>query len=583
MTLRRGLAWTYRGLLAGGLLAQVVAVAIASPALSLAGLVAGALADLLTSDERSAFRRRLRNVGLGLVPRVFSRALLLVAAVAQAAPTASAGVYAIGLLAVIAAVQAHRLVLRRLLGRITAWGAHNLGAAVELGPRLAGWRRRRTIGAGLLCGLEVPLGVAVAGDALGRFTPGAVLTTAGVVVGVAVAGLAVEVIDAARNARAEPREVHEEALRAAITASGAEVVLYFSGGARSTYQLRQWVPVIERLSRPVLYVLREEVHLSAVAGTRWPVLVAKQTRDVELALAGDPKVVLYVANAGKNLHLLRYHRPKHVFLNHGDSDKASSANPVVRVYDRLFVAGEIAIDRYRTVGIDLPDDRFAIVGRPQLDEVLDRGQRIDGGPPTLLYAPTWEGYFEVADYSSLERLGERLIGELLRSCPELRIVFKPHPLSGRVRPEAATAIRSVEAMLRDAGPPHVNAREHPDLDLLAWFDRCDVLLADISAVVTDFLHTDKPYLVTNPRGFELEEFHRQFPSHTAAYVVAPDGRDVAPLVGRALADDPLAAARRELKHRVLGEHPNGPLAAFEGALADMVARASDDRVPAHDR
>jgi hypothetical protein len=282
--------------------------------------------------------------------------------------------------------------------------------------------------------------------------------------------------------------------------------------------------------------------------------------------------VLYVGTAGRNIHFLRYGRPLHVFLNHGDSDKVSSANPVVKVYDRLFVAGPLAIDRYRDAGIDLPADRYEVVGRPQLDAVLDGRRRIGDGPTTLLYAPTWEGYFEAADYSSLERSGEQLIRHVLANHPDLRIVFKPHPASGTVRPGAGAAVQRITAMLRDAGGPHIIAADQPAIDLLAWFDRSDVLLSDISAVVTDFLATDKPYLVTNPRGLSIEQFRASFPSHHAAYVVDQDLSNLDAQLAAATGEDPLAADRAAMKARVLGDLPDGSFAAFTAAIA----RTSND-------
>jgi CDP-glycerol glycerophosphotransferase (TagB/SpsB family) len=208
--------------------------------------------------------------------------------------------------------------------------------------------------------------------------------------------------------------------------------------------------------------------------------------------------------------------------------------------------------------------------------VLDGRRRADYGPPTLLYAPTWEGYYEAADYSSLERQGAALVRYVLSAHPNVRIVFKPHPMSGAVRAAAAGARDEVTRLLREAGAPHVLAVDQPDLDLLAWFDRSDVLLSDISAVVTDWLHTDKPYLVTNPRGLEVEEFHARFPSHRAAYLVHADLSGLDEGLRAAFGDDPAADERAKMKAAVLGEHPDGPMASFEHALSDVLAWAERD-------
>ena len=63
------------------------------------------------------------------------------------------------------------------------------------------------------------------------------------------------------------------------------------------------------------------------------------------------RCVFYVNNALRNVHVVRYAGVRHVQLNHGDSDKATSYNPVFRMFDRNFVAGQAAVDRFGAHGI----------------------------------------------------------------------------------------------------------------------------------------------------------------------------------------------------------------------------------------
>ncbi len=568
----------YAPLLIGAGLAQLLAVVWQHVTLAVVALAVGAVADLLTADERNVLRGRLRRVGLGLLQRIVYRAALLLAVLGPAGvPRAVLFAYVAGLLVLGLASRLIGYALQQVLRESPALPARNLPSDLPFADVFLHLQLRRLLLLAWVGALEVPLAVALAlghlDSASGRLA-GLVLA---IVTSVAMLVLAATVaLRARRLLHSDAIRRYESALGAAIVDSGARVVAYFTGEQEATYQLNQWVPVFERLDRPVLYLLREAHHLEALLPTRNPVIVARRHRDVEVALASDPMVVLYVSTAGRNIHFLRYGRPKHVFLNHGDSDKVSSANPVVKVYDRLFVAGQIGIDRYREAGIDLADDRFVVVGRPQLDRVLDERRRVGDGPATLLYAPTWEGFFDAADYSSLERSGEAIVRHVLTHHPDVRIVFKPHPASGTVRPAAAAARRRVTALLRDAGAPHVLAADQPDLDLLAWFDRSDVLLSDISAVVTDYLATDKPYLVTNPRGLDRDEFRARFPSHHAAYVVAADLADLEAQLTAALGDDPLAVDRAEMKRRVLGDLPDGSFVAFSQAVDQAFADAQRD-------
>src|SRR5690606_31814030 len=109
---------------------------------------------------------------------------------------------------------------------------------------------------------------------------------------------------------------------------------------------------------------------------------------------------VYVNTASSNQHLVRYAHLRHVQLNHGDSDKIPSHNPAFRLYDRNFVAGQAAVDRFSNAGITVQDDFFRIVGRPQVEDVVEaRGVR-EGRRPVVLYAPTWLGFHADSHYSS---------------------------------------------------------------------------------------------------------------------------------------------------------------------------------------
>ena len=154
-----------------------------------------------------------------------------------------------------------------------------------------------------------------------------------------------------------------------------EVVLYFSGGKNSTYQLSMWIPVLEKMEKNVAIILRERSHFDSLDGSKIPILFVDKTRDLEEVVVSSVKVALYVANVGKNIQLLRDMTIKHVFIGHGDSDKSASAHNFMRAYDYMFVAGQAHIDRMRSVGLEMTQDYFIEVGRPQLDLSFKR----DGG------------------------------------------------------------------------------------------------------------------------------------------------------------------------------------------------------------
>ena len=73
---------------------------------------------------------------------------------------------------------------------------------------------------------------------------------------------------------------------------------------------------------------------------------------------------------GKNIHWLRNVNNTHIFIGHGDSDKDGSAHNLMKCYDHMMVAGEAHIDRMRAAGIEMPDEYYIKVGRPQLELFL---------------------------------------------------------------------------------------------------------------------------------------------------------------------------------------------------------------------
>jgi hypothetical protein len=278
--------------------------------------------------------------------------------------------------------------------------------------------------------------------------------------------------------------------------------------------------------------------------------------------------------------MVRIPGPMHCFIGHGDSDKVGSFSPLNRMYDEIWVAGRAAIDRYAAVdeGIDLAAIRA--VGRPQLADIR-RARTREAGDDRLvvLYAPTWEGFFDEADYSSVAAMGERIARGVIESGAAL--LFKPHPLTGHRIPEAGRARRAIEELVARTGNGSRVVENRPDA-LYGAFNEADVLISDISSVITDFLASRKPYLVTNRRDVPDAEFRAVFPSAGASELL---GSDVA-VLPRALAEaagtDPRRAARDALAEYLLGAEVD-PMQAFlaevDGFVERSAARAAIAPIP----
>ena len=304
--------------------------------------------------------------------------------------------------------------------------------------------------------------------------------------------------------------------------------VYWHAPARSAFQVTMWLPYLERLGVPFALVVRTaSTFRQLAAATEHPVLLRRSLADLDDLIVPSLRGVFYVNNAMRNNHMVRYSGLTHIQLLHGESDKASSANPVTRMYDRDFVAGQAAIDRFEKFGVSMHPDIFRIVGRPQVEEVYgERGLIGQLENPSVLYAPTWLGYQAETNYSSLAAGPTIIQGLLDRSC---RVVFRPHPYSSR-DPELREACRKIRGMLEaDAattGREHLfGALAEKEMSVFDCFNVSDALISDVSAVVGDFLHSGKPLAMVSPRT-GAEEFVEEFPMANAAYVLVAEGNTV---------------------------------------------------------
>ncbi|WP_255951704.1 CDP-glycerol glycerophosphotransferase family protein [Streptomyces odontomachi] len=209
-----------------------------------------------------------------------------------------------------------------------------------------------------------------------------------------------------------------------------ETVLYFSGSKDSAYQVNMWLETMEQLDTRPLVILRERVILKKLARTSVPVICVPGGVHLMNMDLSSVRVALYAANVGKNIHMLRVPTMKHVFIGHGDSDKIASVNPFSKVYDEVWTAGRAGRDRYALADVGVRDDDIVEVGRPQLAPI----QHATGAPadriPTVLYAPTWEGWDDAPGNTSLLLAGENIIRGLLKADPAVRVLYKPHPFTG---------------------------------------------------------------------------------------------------------------------------------------------------------
>ncbi len=384
-------------------------------------------------------------------------------------------------------------------------------------------------------------------------------------------------VDAALRTRARQRFDGE--LPSVLADLNPKFVLHWDAPAGTAYQVRMWLPLLERSGIPFYVMLRDErCFRDVVAATSAPIVVCPSLELLESALVPSLRAALYVNTATSNAHLIRYSHLTHVQLNHGDSDKAPSHNPVFRLYDRNFVAGQAAIDRFVANGIVMPKDYFTIVGRPQVADLTLARPDDDATRPsdrTVLYAPTWLGFHSDSRYSSLGD-GPAIVSALLkRHCT---VIFRPHPYSLRTpafRESINAIIDLLEADAAVSGCQHIfGPAADTERTLVQCMNEADALIGDVSSVVGDFLFSGKPYAIVSTTQ-SADAFEEAFPIAVGGYVV--ELQDLAKTLELALAafltNDPKQSERAKIRRYYLGDFPDGDYAEpFLGALRDLVVQ-----------
>ncbi|WP_241897477.1 CDP-glycerol glycerophosphotransferase family protein [Brevibacterium epidermidis] len=361
----------------------------------------------------------------------------------------------------------------------------------------------------------------------------------------------------------------------------AEVVVYFGDRSSKFYQLEQWIPVLEELDKKhkVALVLRKGTALlQAQEVTHLPLVFKRRFDPLHTFYhANDFKLALYVNNGVTNFQSLGFAPMVHVHVNHGESDKLSMVSNQAKSYDKVFVAGDAAIERHRRALIDFDESALVKVGRPQLD--IERPLELEPSPArTIMYAPTWEGENDANNYTSVDLFGPQIVEAALQ-IPNSRVIYKPHPrVEASKDPAMAEANSRILALLDSANASISDETlQHQVLmqgDILAMFDSVDMLITDISSVGLDFLYLqpDKPLALTDRRN-DTPTLNAEAPISRATPIIDQSTvAAVGAMLSDMLANDEAADARFQLRSHYFGEGEKGSSTAlFTEAVSRLIA------------
>lgn len=357
----------------------------------------------------------------------------------------------------------------------------------------------------------------------------------------------------------------EQAIPKALAAYRPAFAVYYAATQGVNYQVGMWLPYLARLGRPYVVITRQQSTVSAIAKlTDAPILVPKTNNvsdSLDAMVVPSLRAAFYVQGSPANSTFQRYRQLTHVWLNHGDSDKQANFHPRHATYDKLFVHGQQGIDRYAAHGIEVPPERFVIIGRPQVEKIEVREQPLPPeAPRTVLYAPTWKGGRPSTNYSSLP-LGRALVEAVIAR--GWTVVFRPHPLSYADKTDAKR-IRAIHALLQadrsSSGREHVwGKRPEKDWDVPDCFNASDALITDVSSIASDFLASDKPFAMVAMLAAG-DAFRNEFATARVAYVIEKDLSTLPEVLDALGGEDPLLEPRRAYRRYCIGDRI-GPEAA----------------------
>jgi hypothetical protein len=297
---------------------------------------------------------------------------------------------------------------------------------------------------------------------------------------------------------------------------------------QSLYQLRQWLQPLERVqarfSVKVFYTspfVAKELEGSSIEG----VYFEGQNELTEALYQQSPKVLLYPNQNVRNFYALRYSEAVHVFVSHGESDKAYMSQNTIKRYDLYFAGGAAAVDRISSKVVHYDSTKRVIqIGRPQsLDSYELPADFIQSDKKKVLYAPTWEGVTKATRYTSIFSHGAKLVQALVDS-GEYQVTYRPHPLSGSRDGEVKSANEAIKKIIRQAAKSDSSSFHYIDESPFGWhLGYHDLMISDISAIAYDWLSTGNPILLTKP--VEKKAIVEEFPLVDKLYSITTSDLD----------------------------------------------------------
>ncbi|GAB2649720.1 hypothetical protein [Vibrio panuliri] len=266
----------------------------------------------------------------------------------------------------------------------------------------------------------------------------------------------------------------------------------------------------------------------------------------------DFDFIFYPFNTNTNQIIMKNRNVIHVFIGHGESDKLASVNPMIRMYDHVFVSGDVSIERLTrnklVTEYDVINGKCVKIGVPYISCNTAGESLTTANVQGVLYAPTWEGADINQAYSSLLIATDLIENMLSRG---LTVYFQPHPSTGIRTPAYKEKIDSILSQFarKDCFVYIDNSSDNifSANERFGKFGPCyyNTIVTDISSMVMlGFVHQKNTFVYVSDYHLELLEKEllitsrsdivfsstKEFLRIETDYFTRPPALDVSPLV-----------------------------------------------------
>lgn len=323
--------------------------------------------------------------------------------------------------------------------------------------------------------------------------------------------------------------------------------VFFWGNDLSENQLAIWIDYINSSSHNIAVMAGRRINSS---GQDFPGLNFKKLKRPSvfleddfalewLSLLPDLKTIIYPTDKNRNFDLLRaFPNLVHVYAHHGDSVKHSSSNRLPAAYDFMLLSDEASTIQYIRGGIQLNTDRMLVMGNYVLPRLNVSNENCQF--KSLLYAPTFEGHSEGANFSSMAEITDHLIDWTKINGSFL---FKPHDGAGN----RIHDLKKMVVLL------HKLSRKSEITDKSEMFNNSDFIISDVSGIISEYVYTNKPIIVPISKRVSWKYNYIKASSIVKYCYLWNHDEITLPNFIKSIEDDPLRTAREKRREEL---YPN---------------------------